>query len=531
MAPRQIDVYTAMKIVDSYTSASPSEEQLKLVDECYNIYKDIINTAVQAAKSLRQSPEGAVKLAALEKYLKVEDSPINGEGLALELVGSPEFAHVIAAAQSHSLKAIGLGVSYHYSFLKQGGHEKGIEGIVIFSQTVGSTTVPTQTATRKWGYKTRQFKVDLGVSVSLDLSLWFATPVSSELLAGLLGEIALLLGLSLTVVGSVPTGSSLALANAPEGLPWPSVINTVSIGLDLGLELGIGIITGEQEVTLQTALPTLSVVNTATNTAVMTIGQSTDLKVGLSYPYQGEAPVIILQNNAATTTTLNIGMPGFLSDSLETAIVETPSGWEKTGVSNDSYIFTYTGPDNQAWDTNLEFEISNVVSNTGISQGQTGFVTARMAGTISTRKVNFPVIPSPAALQLTPLIFNASIDWSVVVDTSSGYSIQGEASGTADAQTPPSGAVTLPPESTPTVITDPQGDQWHVEYKFQIHDDNKPYMLAAWQKVGSPPISNKTYFASGSYPLSSSPTEISINYKNIKSPTNLLTITATLNSS
>jgi hypothetical protein len=123
MDPRQIDVYTAMNIVDSYTSASPSEEQLKLLDECYNRYKDLIDAAVKAAKSLRQSPAGAAKLAALEKYLKVEDSPINGEGLALELVGSPEFAPVIAAAQSLGPKAIGLGLSYHYSFLKLGGRE------------------------------------------------------------------------------------------------------------------------------------------------------------------------------------------------------------------------------------------------------------------------------------------------------------------------------------------------------------------------------------------------------------------------
>jgi hypothetical protein len=527
MDPRQIDVYTAMNIVDSYTSASPSEEQLKLLDECYNRYKDLIDAAVKAAKSLRQSPAGAAKLAALEKYLKVEDSPINGEGLALELVGSPEFAPVIAAAQSLGPKAIGLGLSYHYSFLKLGGREQGIEGIIIFPQTVGSTTVPTQFATRKWDYNTKQFKVDLGVSVSLDLSLWFATPVSSTLVAGLLGEIALLLGLNITVVGFVPSGTNLALANAPEGLPLPSLINIVSVGLDLGLELGIATITGKQEVSIQAALSTLSVVNTATHTPVMKIGQPADLKVGLSYPYQGKAPVITLQNNSTTTTTLDIGMPSFLSDSLETATIETPSGWKKTGVSKDTYTFTYTGPDNQAWDTDLEFTISGVVSNTGISKDQKGFVTAKMTGTSSTRKVNLPVIPSPAVLELTPLIFNASIDWSVVVDTSSGFSIQGEQSGTADVQTPPSAVLPLPPGATPTVITDPQGDKWNVEYKFLIQD-NKPYMLAAWQKVDSLPIPNKTYFASGSYPLSSSPTEISINYKNIKSTTNLLTITATL---
>jgi hypothetical protein len=523
---QEIDVYRALEIVDSYASTAPSQDQIKVLEDCCSPYKDVIEAAVAAAKRFRESPEGAAKLAALEEYLKGKDSSIDGEALALELVNDPEFAPVIEAAADaggKSLKAIGLGLSYHYSFLTKGGREQGIEGIIIFPQTVGNSTVPTQTASRKWDYTTRQFKVDLGVTVGLNLSFWWAIPFSSTKLAGLMGEIALLLGLSAGVTGGLPTGTS---ANKEAGqLPLPSIINTLSIGLDLGLAFGAAVITGEQEVSTKSSLTTLAVINTATNKAVMKVGVSTNLKVTLFYPFQGKAPTVILQ----TGTTLSMGVPAFLSDSLATATVVPPSGWVYTGASQGALAFAYKGPDNQAWNTNLGFMIENVVSNAGVSNETKGAVKATMDGITSTRGPNTSVHASPATLLLTPLQFTAAISWKVVLGTNTNFKIkQGPSSGNGDAITPPSTFQTLPLGSgTPTIITDPQGIDWLVGYKFLIQD-NQPFMQAAWQQDGSPPT-QKFFFATGLYQLSGSPTTIPIYYKNVTSAANPeLTIIATL---
>jgi hypothetical protein len=524
---QEIDVYQAMEIVDSYTRAVPSQDQIRILEDCCNIYKDVIDAVVVAAKRFRESPEGAATLAALEEYLKVKGSSIDGEALALELVNHPEFVPVIEAAADAGgktqLKGIGLGVSYHYSFLTSGGKEQGIEGIIILPQTVGTTAIPTQTAIRKWDYTTRQFKVDLGVTVSLNLSFWFATPFTSSKLAGLMGEIALLLGLSAAVTGALPTGTSL---NKEAGkLPLPAVINTLSIGLDLGLALGAALITGEQDVSITSSLTTIAVINTATNTAVMKVGVPATLKVTLLYPFQGKAPTVILHSG----TTLSIVMPAFLSESLATAKVVPPSGWEYTEASQGALAFAYKGPNNQAWNTNLVFMIENVVSNPGLSGDAKGLVKAAMEGITSTRSSRTSVNASPASLQLTPLQFTAAIDWSIDLGTAAGFSIkQGPKTGTAVVTTPPSGFQTLPPGSeTPTIVTDPGGIGWLVGYKFQIQN-NQPAMLAAWQQYDSPAIPNKTYFPRGPFPLSDKPTSISIYYKGLDAPDPLLTITATL---
>lgn len=524
-----MDIYQAMEIVDSHTRAVPSEDQIKILEECCNPYKDVIDAAVAAAKRLRESPEGAATLAGLEEYLKGKNSSIDGEALALELVNHPEFASVIEAAQatggSTGLQAIGLGVSYHYSFLTSGGKEQGIEGIIIFPQTVGTTDVPTQTATRKWDYNTRQYKVDLGITVGLNLSLWWAIPFSSTKLAGLMGEIALLLGLSGTVTGALPTGSSAS--KEASQLPLPSVINTLSIGLDLGLAFGAALITGEQDVSITSSLATLAVVNTATNKAIMKVGVSTNLKVTLFYPFMGKAPTVVLLNG----TTLSIAMPAFLSESLATATVVPPSGWVYTGASQGALAFAYKGPANQAWNTNLGFLIENVESNPGVNVETKGAVKATMDGITSTRGPNTSVHASPATLLLTPLEFTAAISWKVVLGTNTDFKItQGPSSGNGTATTPPSTFQTLPPGvATPTIVTDPQGLAWLVGYKFVIQD-NEPFMQAVWQQEGSPPTP-KSYYATGLYPLSSSPTTISIYYKNVSSAAYpQLTIIATLES-
>jgi hypothetical protein len=525
---QEIDVYQAMEIVDSYARTAPSPDQIKVLEDCCSPYKDVIDAAVAAAKRFRESPEGAATLASLEEYLKVKDSAVDGEALALELVNHPEFAPVIEAAADAGgktqLKAIGIGVSYHYSFLTSGGREQGIEGIIILPQTVGTTEIPTQTASRKWDYTTRQLKVDLGVTVGLNLSFWFTTPVTSTKLAGLMGEIALLLGLSAAVTGALPTTTSL---NKEAGdLPWPAVMNTLSIGLDVGLALGAATITGEQEVSTKGSLTTIAVVNTATNKAIMKVGVPATLRVTLFYPFQGKAPTVILH----TGTTLSITMPAFLSDSLAAATVVPPSGWNYTGTAKGALAFAYKGPNNQAWNTNLAFMIENVVSNPGNSGDTTGLVKAKMDNITSTRGPNtsVPATP-PASLELTPLIFTANISWQVVAGTNASFKISQPSSGNGVATTPPSGFQTLPPGSaTPTIVTDPQGVAWLVGYKFQIQD-NEPVMLAAWLQDGSPAIQNKTYFPTGLYPISNSPQEISISYKNVNSSANpKLTITATL---
>ena len=315
-------------------------------------------------------------------------------------------------------------------------------------------------------------------------------------------------------------------------MPWPAVINTFSIGLDLGLAFGAAIITGEQEVSLKGSLSTLSVVNTATNTAVIKVGLPAELKVTLSYPLEGKAPVVTLYNTPTTSTTLIIGMPGFLSDSFETAAVTPPSGWAKTGVSQEGFTFTYKGPDKQAWNQTLEIIIANVVSNPGLTGDAKGLVTAKMDGVTSTRTSNTSLNASPAKLQLTPLQFAAAIGWKVVLGTNVNFKIkQGPQNGSANVTTPPSGFEALPPGSeTSTVVTDPQGIDWLVGFKFQIQD-NQPVMLAAWQQYDSPTVPNKTYFPSGVYPLSDSPQQISISYRNVSSAANpVLTITATLQS-
>jgi hypothetical protein len=326
-----------------------------------------------------------------------------------------------------------------------------------------------------------------------------------------MGEIALLLGLSATVTGALPTGAS---SNKEAGqLPIPSVINTLSIGLDLGLAFGAAKITGSQEVSITSSLATVAVVNTATNTAVMKAGKLATLKVTLFYPYQGKAPTVILQ----TGTTLSMGMPGFLSDSLATATVVPPSGWEYKGASQGAFAFAYKGPSNQAWNTNLVFMIENVVSNPGLSEAK-GAVKAMMDGITSTRGPNTSVPASPASLVLTPLIFTAVIDWNVFIGTNTSYKVtQGPSSGNGDATTPPSSFQTLPLGSgTPTIVTDPQGIKWLVGYKF-VTQGTDPFMQAAWQQDGSPPTKN-FYYATGLYPITESPQEMSIYYKNLINP-------------
>jgi hypothetical protein len=538
MNKQKTDVYKAKEIIEKSAGAVPSEDQVRILDDSYNIYKDVIDAAVQATKSLKESPEGAAKLAALKKYLKGEDSSIDGEGLVLELVNSPEFAEVIEAAKLKgkfpgikAIKGLGLGVAYHGSWLKKGGKEKGIEGIIIFPQTVGNTTTPTQAATRKWDYKTRQIKHDLGGVVGINLSLWFCTPFSSKLLVGLMGEIAVLLGGSLAATGALPTGTdSTGINNLTETINnnLPPVVNTLSIGIDLGLAVGKAIITGEQDVSIKGSMTTLSVINTATNTPDMVVSQSAELKVTLSYPYMGKEPLVILNNNNTTTTNLTIGMPAFLSDSVETATVEPPAGWEKTGASNGAFQFAYTGPDNQAWNTKLEFTISNIVSNSGLSGSQYGLVTASMTGTTSSRSFKIPVKSIPASLQLNNLQFTAALDWKVV--TNADFTIQGQTSGNGDVVTPPMSFQPLPPGSeSPTIITDPSGIEWLVGYKFQIDSNNQPNMQAVWQQKGCMPLANKYTFASGLYSLKS-PQEITLNYKNLNGSPTLLTIDATLES-
>ncbi|MEL7039105.1 MAG: hypothetical protein AAFO04_26375 [Cyanobacteria bacterium J06592_8] len=181
--------------------------------------------------------------------------------------------------------------------------EKGVEGIIIFPKTVGNTVTPMQAATRQWDYETRQLKFDLIGRAVINISFWFATPVSSNLLAGLQGELSIIIvSLSATVTGVVPTGTSLA--KTVGGLPWPAVINTLSVSLlGPGLGAGASIITGSQDVTLKASLTSLSVINLATNTAVMKVGEPATLKVTLYYPYAGGGPVIILNNNGTTITT------------------------------------------------------------------------------------------------------------------------------------------------------------------------------------------------------------------------------------
>ncbi len=151
--------------------------------------------------------------------------------------------------------------------------------------------------------------------------------------------------------------------------------------------------------------------------------------------------------------------------------------------------------------TRMRSTISNLVSNSDLSGKQTGLVTANMKGDTSTRAISIPVVAYPASLELTPLEFNAIIAWEVDVNTDNGFTITGPSSGTSHVVTPPQGFQTLP---------------------------YQPVMLAEWQQKGSLAIPGRTSFVSGRYPLNQSSTKLSINYKNIQSSTNLLTIHANL---
>jgi len=507
-----------------------NDEQMSITQEDLSEYSDIINAGSIMIEALKKSPEYSKTIASLEEYLKDENSNIDADTLVLELLESPEFSQVLESANSSSekteLRGIGLGLFYHYGFLKKGGKEKGIEGIYIFSQTVGDDTEEAQFATRQWDYDTSEIKVDLGVVAGINISLWFATPVSSTKLYGMMGELAFFKGLSLHAIGILPYDNK-ALTQTVDSFNWPKVLNNLSIGGDIGIALGAAKVTGSQTVSIKSSLPTISIINTSTDTNYIYATESTELKLTYYYPYADNIPVTILNNNSDKTTTLTVSMPSFILDSLSGATVSVPNDWELSDVSDGAFLFTYTGADNQELDTNLEFTFSGIVSNSGISSSENGFVIAKMENKSTTRNFN---IPSDAkdVLHLRMSEYTIDIDWNVTVDTANGYTVTGATSGTLTTTETSGGFIALTSNDETTIITDQNGIQWYVGYKLKVDDSNEPSMLAAWQAVGSPQISNVYYFPTGWYPLSNDPTTLSINYKNVTSSTNLLEINANI---
>ena len=467
-----------------------------------------------------QNSEGAAKIAAIESYLKYQESSIDGEALALELLLTNNFLEKVIqaiikiakgiATVASDLKGIGLGVAYHYSLPKQiksKGKEQGVEAIYIFQRTVGGAKVPSQSATRKWDYDTTRLKFDVIGRANLNVSLWFGNPASADLLAGVLGELGIIVAISANAVGIVPKSDNLT--KEVGSIPWPSVINSVSLGLGVGLGAGAAVITGSQDVSIRQSNMSLFVSNpdSVDNSAVMKIGQPTTLKVTLTHPSSGKTPIFDLKQNE---TTLSLVMPNFLLDSLTTATVTPPANWESTGTSGGGFNFQYTGTSG-SWTDDLEFTISNLESNSNITSGQTGFVQAQMKDI--TRNSGFPSIPgfATASLELTSLIFNASIDWGVTLGT--GFKAEGSTQEkNITIETPPQKFQTLPYGQTPTVITETSsGRQWNVGFKFQINSSQEPAIVIAWQEVENPPV-RPHYFATGQTPVTTTKTSISIGY-------------------
>lgn len=536
-----IKVYRAMDTIDSYIKAGPSEEQLSILDNFGNTYKDLIEVIVDEGKILEQSPEGAAKIAAIEKYLKEYDSPINGEQLAVELLFTNNFLNKILekiieiskkiTSVTSDLKGIGLGVAYHIAPPKgQGskGKEKGVEAIYILPRTVGGDKISSQFASRSWDYQTTRLRFDVIARANLNFSFWFGNPASADLLAGILGELAVIPALSLNAVGIIPKSSDLT--KAVGSIPWPSLINSISLGIGLGLGAGAAVINGSQDVTIQQSNMTLFVTNPETDTAVMKISQPTTLKVTLTYPYVGETPSFILNNNSEKVTTLSIVMPNFVLDSLTTATGIPPTNWKFTGTSSGGFDFEYTGADNSAWNDNLEFTLSNLESNANITSPQTGSVQANMNNITRSSGFNVPGL-AIAPLELTALIFTASINWNVTLGN--GFTHDGTIEeNDITIQTPPSNFQTLPYGDIATIITDttttPQ-TQWNVGLKFQVNANKEPVIVVAWQEVDNPPIGQHN-FATGQIQIGTSQTDISIGFKGNSQSSTQFKIEATLQS-
>jgi hypothetical protein len=300
-------------------------------------------------------------------------------------------------------------------------------------------------------------------------------------------------------------------------------LSVLSFGLELGLDLGIGLLYGSQKTGLVTDLATLSVINKATKTAVVVLGVTADLEVTLTYPQKGAAPTTLLAQN---TTTMTIGMPAYVSGSVDTmsVTVTPPTKWTVQDPSQGSLNLMYIGEDSAAWDENIVISISGVKNNSS-AQVQAAALTVVMKGAEGTGTLPPHPRPHVASLPLVQQTFSASLSWNV--NHESDFTVTGDSSGTCTADSPPDiFSPLISTDGTAVTVTDNEGRVWKLGYVFG-QTGASPYIQAFWWKDGKP-FSPRNYYASEKVIVKATAATTTANYRDVSGSPNNLQITATL---
>ena len=365
---------------------SVDDKDIDAARECYLDHLDLIEETTKAVNQVLNTQGLSERIESFGKNLTDKEFNEAGEQLVNDMTASGTFNTVFAMASSVGIKAIGIGVAGSFQLILAGA-EKGYEGMLILPDNDYGIVTPNQFKTRSWGEIT--VGVDFLVSAGINLSFWYTEPESAGL-TGIFADLVIGAGLRFTYIETCPIPDSMPTRpfSKPNG-----VFAGFSIRISIGLEIGGGVYYGVQKMPADSdifpdrpdqTLMTLNLNNSVTGAANIQIGETAVLNAILMPPADGNNDPCQLTKDV---TTMIIAMPDFISNSVtdpDTPMVVDINDWEITEGS-PPLNFTYTGT-SKTWDSNIEFTISDVKSNSGsgAQSGQVRIIVANNDTTWST---------------------------------------------------------------------------------------------------------------------------------------------------
>jgi hypothetical protein len=279
------------------------------------------------------------------------------------------------------------------------------------------------------------------------------------------------------------------------------------LGIAIPLPGMVGAFAAKQKTWSRSRAATLSVINTTTNVDTISINTTATLQATLKNTSGHDTTL-------STGATMNINMPSFFSDDDVAAMSIDLTGWT---FAVDGGKLTLTLSEGYTWGEGdeLSFEITNVKSSSQPSSGNSDIGSVRL--TMDTQTESTLPIVAAAEFDLVWANYEATLNWTVTLNSSDGLTLTGDSSGSVTGYASPGNDVVQL-----TTATDQSNNTWVPGYIFNYGTDNSgnsaPQVRAAWSKQGAAQAGNNVYY--GFYVIENDGTSTAY-YKNQSSASSL----------
>lgn len=392
----------------------------------------LIEHAADVQQQLRRDPEvqklsaaaAAAAAASREGLLSPE-----AMGLAARLLQVPAMRALGSSAASAGVRGVGFLTAQLEAALIIGA-QAGAELVWVHPYKIGTFTTPSRVVARAWYEAT--LGLDVGISGTLvpyplDLSFWFLPPEASNHMLGAFLGVVYGKGVRAELFGWVPEKPEPAAA---PGGDWVNPFNFIygfRLVAEIGYHVGLGVaFKGHQVIsgkTLQLSSYAISPSNVQAGWKYDGTAADHPLLRGvIDAPKRDEQPSKTFVTGGST---LQVSFPNWLCTALTTAPPlifkndggDGTKGWSPTNtptVSDMTYTYVWAGTDGQAWQSDIDFTLSTYSKS---APPLTGATTCQLDGLTNVGPVDVPVSAGVSKMTLSELVFTASGNYTLIVDT------------------------------------------------------------------------------------------------------------------